>query len=399
MEKLTVGVISTMVTLSLVATMALAADAEFPITPGPIGPGNSAPEVFLAYRLFDLGMDIDGSGSTVNPSDIRNSNYAFTGERLIYFPLVRDDNGRQDISIVRWAKVEDSQGEVQYGPCTELFPGLNIADIYTWCEVNDECECFMEMVDYIVAALTNLDYDYQTDQVYMCILTVESQWGGPDPAIYIEAEDQTGGVGQMLPEYWTFNPPLTVSLATDNGEPLSFGEIMPDQAPLCVDEPHCTRLTYFWDEDQQNRNCELYDCPVPGEKLCDIQFSTNQLVLTNLGVAELWPFIAATNFYDSTGMAKCPISNELDANQFEWRATQGTWDSGWRVMPQYAPDIGCNGPGLDASCKGGCRMTTGCPINTLWPGNNIKVQLKVVWPTPCIGNFDVGTIYGIVRAV
>ena len=62
--------------MALAMTMpALAADAEFPVTPdAPLGPGNNAPEVFLAYRAFDIGIDIDGSGSTVNPGDIRNAN-------------------------------------------------------------------------------------------------------------------------------------------------------------------------------------------------------------------------------------------------------------------------------------------------------------------------------------
>jgi len=353
----------------------------------PPGPGTSAPEVFLAYRAFDIGIDIDGSGSTVNPGDIRNANYAFTGERLFYFVLVRDDNGAEDINVVRWVKEEVGVPEVQEGPCD----WLPVDDMH----LPDDLECCR---DYIVAALTNLAYDDQTDKVYMCVLTVESQWGGADPAIYIEAEDQSEGTGQMLSEYWTFNPALTVSLQPDVGDALTFDPVMEDQAPMCVRAPHCTR-DYESGEDQQNRDCTLYDCGEPGEKLCDIQFSANKLVLKNLGIAELWPFIAATNFYASDGMAKCPYTNELDANQFEYRATQGTWDSGWRIMPQYAPDLGCNGPGLWSQCRGGCRITTGCPMNTLTTGNSIAIQLKIVWPTPCIGTFDVGTFYAIVRAV
>lgn len=171
---------------------------------------------------------------------------------------------------------------------------------------------------------------------------------------------------------------------------------MKDQAPLCVKAPDCTRTIT---EDQTHRVCADYNCATPGQKLCDIQFSSNNLVLKNMGIAELWPFIAATNFYSSNTMARCPFTNELDANQFEYRATQGTWDSGWRIMPQYAPDLGCTGPGLDDTCRGGCRITTGCPMNTLWPGNSISIALKVVWPTPCIGMFDTGTFYAIVRAV
>jgi len=206
----------------LVLPIAFGADGVVPITPGPIGPGNDAPEVFLAMRMFDLGIDIDGSGSTINPYNIRNANYAFTGERIIWYVLVRDSNGAEDINMVRWVKMVNGSPEVQMGPC-DLFP-----EIFYSPE--------------LVAELTNLLYDDQLDKVFMCELTVESQWGGDDPAIYIEAEDQGGETGNMIPEYWTFNPPLTVGLNTSDGAgALLFDPVMDDQAPTCVTAPNCVR--------------------------------------------------------------------------------------------------------------------------------------------------------------
>ncbi len=115
-------------------------------------------------------------------------------------------------------------------------------------------------------------------------------------------------------------------------------------------------------------------------------------------------------------MAKCPSTNELHANQFEYRATSGTWDSGWRIMPQYAPNLGCNGIELGnpspfnplyGQCRGGCGIptgTTGSDLGTpgldmLAPGHSIDVRLKMVWPTPCTGNSDSGEFWIILRAV
>jgi hypothetical protein len=334
--------------------------------------------------------------------DIRNANYAFQGEKLLYFALVRDQNGRQDIETVKWIKDMPEGMQDQMGPCTALFPGMNLGDLYALCAVQEEpcdlCESYMWIIDYLVSALTNLNYDYQTDEMFYCLLTVESIDAGWDEygcEITIEAEDTAGETGRMLPEDWVFNPPLSIDVNTNDGNALAFGEIMADQAPLGVRAPHCTRSF----ENQEERVCEDYiDCE-PGEKLCDISFSTNKLVIRNVGVADLWPFIAASDFYDSTGMAKCPFTNELEAEQFEYRAIQGTWDSGWRIMPRYSPNLGCTGPTLMDQCRGGCRITTGCPIDVLSPTHTIEVAFKVVWPTPCIGTFDTGNIYIIVRAI
>jgi hypothetical protein len=398
------GIMVALMALAMAAP-ALAADSSVPISPDPLGPGTSAPEVFLMYRAFDIGIDEDGSGSTINPVDIRNANYAFEGEKLYYVALVRDLNGRQDIETVKWIK-EMSEGGMQdqMGPCDVVFPGLNLADVYTFCELpefeeDQFCVIFTDVIDTIVGALTNLDYDYQTDEMYMCILTVESIDAGWDECdITIEAEDTAGETGRMLPEDWIFNPPLSIDVDTNDGYALAFGERMIDQAPRCVVEPDCERC---FREDQTWRDCMLYtyeNC-VEGEKLCDISFSTNKLVIRNVGIADLWTFIAASDFYDSTGMAKCPHTNQLSAEQFEYRATQGTWDSGWRIMPRYAPDLACQGPMLWQHCRGGCRIAEGCPIDVLSPTHTIEVAFKVVWPTPCIGTFDTGNIYVIVRAV
>jgi hypothetical protein len=420
----------------LVAVMATAAIAqpvgEFSIPSGPMGPGNSGPDVFLSYRAVDLGLDVDGSGSSINPTDIRPGFYAFTGERIFYIVVVRDQNGAQDINLVKWVK--DSYDEM--GPCTDetmyVVDATN-SQVDTWnagycmspcgllengvVEVNPDTQkghivCPEGSYKVEIDTSTNLQWDPQLDKLYKCVLTVESQWYGSE--IQVVAEDTDGMSGATLAENWDFNPPLMVDVDTSDGEPLAFGEVILDQdvpfatAPNCVIDigenlaPDCDGTEGSNCQGVSGRDCDDYipDNMDEPQKKCDISFSTNKIVVENIGPpVTLWSFIAATNFYASDGLAKCPFTNELDANQFEYRAMTGSWDSGWRVMPQYAPNMECSGPFLWDTCRGACRISTGCPFDVLPPFNHIEIALKIVWPTPCIGTFDTGDILVIVRAV
>jgi hypothetical protein len=266
------------------------------------------------------------------------------------------------------------------------------------CEVETEGCNWLASGD--IPALTNLKYDEQTDKVFYCQLTVESQWSGSGE-IQVSAEDTAGASGATLAENWDFNPPLIVDVDTNDGNEVTFGEVIKDQEVPGITAPNCERDMKGTLDPDPGRKCQKYileDMP-RGEKLCDVSFSTNKIVVENIGTTTLWTFIAATNFYDSTGMAKCPWTNSLSANQFEYRAIQGSWDSGWRVMPAYAPNMECSGPTLYDTCRGACRIATGCPFDVLAPMNHIEVALKVVWPTPCIGTFDTGDIVVIVRAI
>ena len=395
--------ITALFAITVLAASALAAVDSFPISPNPVGPGNTGPDVYLAARFFDLGIDIDGSGSSINPSDIRPGFYAFTGERIIYYVLVRDLNGVDDIGIVYW--VHDG---AEMGPC-DLVP-------VTGSGSNAKFMAFGNPIEIDTA--TNLQYDSQTDEVYMCELTVESNWEGS--LIHVEANDTAGQTGKTLSEDWNFNPALSVSLTTSDSNPITFGATILDQDVEGATSPNCVMLPKADSprerEDLTLRNCELYlGLPEP-EKKCDISFSENTMVITNTGVPNLWPFIAATNFHATTGMAKCPFTNELHANQFEYRALAGTFDSGWRMMPQYSPNLGCNGIDLGSSspfdpvygqCRGGCRIPTGTTgsvlgtpgLDILVPGHTVDVRFKIVWPTPCIGEFDDGEFYIIIRAI
>jgi len=403
--------IAALFALTVLVVPVLATDATFPVLPDPVGPGNNGPDVYLAARFFDLGIDIDGSGSSINPSDIRPGFYAFTGEKIIYFVLVRDLNGAADIDLVYWVHYG-----AEMGPCDEVtVEGEGSEAAFSAC-TNQAGET-IEKCRIEVDGATNLQWDPQTDKVYRCELTVESNWEGS--LIYVEAEDTMGDKGQTLSENWVFNPALSVSLSTSDDDPLTFGDTVLDQSVEGVTAPNCILQPAGGREDLMDRNCREYTAEAlpEGQKLCDVSFSENSLVITNTGVPNLWPFIAGTNFYATDGMAKCPFTNELHANQFEYRALGGTYDSGWRVMPQYSPNLGCSGVDLGSECpmcpifgqcRGGCRIPTGttstidgsCPgLDILSPGHMIDVRFKIVWPTPCIGEFDDGQFYVIARAV
>jgi hypothetical protein len=364
-----------------VMPMMMAVDQEFNIGTGTIGPGNDGPDVHLVGRYLDIGIDIDGTGSSINPSDIRNGFYAFTGERIYYLVLVRDQNGAADINTVRWIRndVEET------ATCSPMIVQRERGDAYVQ---------FNGKIIFIDDA-TNLLYDDQIDSLYNCVVEVEPAWD-EDDLIAVKATDLSGAEGQTLEEMWYFNPPLLVDVHTSNGYDLTFGEKVLDQNTPGATAPNCE---IGIGENLANRNCESYFNLPDGQKLCDISFSTNRIVIENEGIVDLWPFIAATDFHATSGIATCPFDNTLSANQFEYRALQGSWDSGWRVMPEYSPNLGCSGPSISDTCRGGCRITEGCPINVLGPGRNIQMQLKLVWPTPCIGNFNEGDIYAIVRAV
>ena len=147
---------------------------------------------------------------------------------------------------------------------------------------------------------------------------------------------------------------------------------MLDQAAVFATSPNCVNEPTDGPEDLTYRDCSDYvacdnnevnpedNCASTWEeKLCDISFSTNKIIITNVGEVNLWTFIASEDFHATEGAAKCPYDNTLSANQFEYRATSGSYDSGWRMMPEYSPNLQCAGIGLgdsvDVEVLGQCR--------------------------------------------
>src|SRR3989344_4491483 len=292
------------VLLVLSAVVLAQSDITVPIT-SPIGPGNSGPQVFLSARALDIGIDTDGTGSSINPTDFRPGNYAFAGERIIYVVVVRDQNGVDDIENVHWIRDGDletictdvTSAITTYGSddddpwyCFdqdrgELITSSDVGggnDGTTYCNDHGEIEIKID-------TSTNLQWDEQIDKLYKCVLEVETLWSGLSN-IAVHATDKGGLEGQTLSQKWNFNPPLIVDVVTSDDEPLAFGNPILDQAAVFATSPNCVNEPTDGSEDLTYRDCQDYvacennevvGCESTWEdKLCDISFSTNKIIIT-----------------------------------------------------------------------------------------------------------------------
>lgn len=387
----------------MLATPVLAVEPEkYPIPVDPGQPGPFAPQVHLILRYVDIG--IDESQESINPIDFRNGQYAFTGEHIWYFVLVRDESGAADITGAEW-HVEGALGAGTWereALCNDITPFINFI-------VPEEIR------HYVIAQLTNLGYDTLTDKVYECILTVEPDFGF-EGTIRVEACDTTPECGSTPFETWYFNPPLEVEVTTSDTNPIRFGPIK--EGVAFIVKENCKRSHFDLDfcmNQLQLPKCMCYafaEWSGYDEEECDVSFSENKIIIRNPAMIDhgdenykpnpvvLWAFVAGSHFYASDSLAKCPYTNQLQIEQFEYRAVSGTHDSGWRIMPEFLENGICSGPGLWDECRGGCRIPTGLPpLDTIPPSNHVEFDLKIVWPKPCIGEFDTGEIYAIIRAV
>ncbi|MEM5828966.1 MAG: hypothetical protein QW480_01870 [Candidatus Aenigmatarchaeota archaeon] len=298
----------------------------FPIEISPLQPGNENPEV----RMIDRELSVDG----INPYNYRTGQYAFTGETITYRVIVRDLNGASDIAMAAWV-VEDLD---------ESF--CNIIS-------NPQSEFGSGWQNYIQTR-TGWTYSSSTDKLYKCILTVKPSWSG-SKNIYVKATDMGGGTGITQFETFVFNPSVTLSVTTTDGQPLSFGEM------------------------DNNR----------------VSYSTNKVKISSPqnSVVDMWVFFAGSDFVATQGTALCPTSNVLSIDNFEYRAISGTVDSGWKKVPLYKENDACD--------INKCRNGDPVPERDfrLSANQHIEIAIRVRFPIPCIGTFDKGTFYAVAKAV
>jgi hypothetical protein len=190
--------IASLVAILTIMTPALAdVVTTYTIPVSPMGPGNSAPQAFMIWRGFDIG--VNQTDVSINPTSIRDGFYAFTGEKIYYYVLVRDDNGAADINQVSWVT---NAGTQQEGPCSAIQVSGTGANTYICVGKTDidplNCTKLGLQKVYINQA-TNLLFDDQTDKIFQCVLTVEQPWSGTN-TIQVNATDQSGAPGSTLPE-------------------------------------------------------------------------------------------------------------------------------------------------------------------------------------------------------
>lgn len=360
MKNLTIGLTMALAFVALSA-VALASPDEtaYSIPVNPAQPGNTAPQVTMIERWVDIGADVDGTSSSINLLDVRMPSYAFTGEKVNYLVLVRDQNGADDIVDAQWVYAVNGEYSAQ-SPCTRIFP------------VNPMW----------IAHETELNLDCDTDKVYVCTLTVEPSWSGAGN-VKVQATDLSNAMGSTIFETWTFNPALTISVGTNDNQPLTFGQPSDGTIPQAC-----------------NRD---FDGSIVMDN-CKISYSTNSIRIKNMASpVNLWVFLAGTDFYATSGTALCPTTNNLFVGQFEWRAMSGSQDNDWKQLSEYDTNAPCGLFSCDAkpgpTQETHNQLVTGSPFDVLTPGGTIDVQMKIVWPTPCIGTFNSGSIYAIVKAV
>jgi len=235
-----------------------------------------------------------------------------------------------------------------------------------------------------------------TDRAYVCHLTVEPQWDGEKEVkitAYNSAFEPTDGTHV---ETWFFNPALSMSVSTSDGQAIHFEE-MPYGATGDLRTVH----------------------------------SLNRLKVKNTaeGGVNMWMYLAGTDLTDPSGASKCPTTNVLTIDRMEYRGWSGTqWHSneGWIEMGKYDQNAACdvisggfklgasdidNDGRLEAVPTQTLKCYGGLPVpydinaldaalsHVLTNQGNLEVEFKLTYPTPCVGSFTQGSLLVFGKAI
>ena len=292
-------------------------------------PGDQDPQICIYHRQ----VRIDG----ITDCNYRTSLYAFAGEMIEFTIVIRDPNGALDIG----------------------FPKIRVASAP---------EVLCNEYDLPQSCDGMGDMNEETDRAYHCLLTVEPQWDGEKEVkitAYNSAFEPTDGTHV---ETWFFNPALSMSVSTSDGQGIHFEE-MP------------------------------YGADTPPERTVH---SLNRLKVKNTaeGGVNMWMYLAGTDLYDPNGASKCPTTNVLTIDNMQYRGWSGTqWTSweGWEYMSKYDQNDPCE---VFGTCYGGKPVpypNTGDTIPdtleyVLTNQGTLEVEFKLTYPMPCIGTFSQGSI-------
>lgn len=342
--------------LSLVlATMAVslvAADVAVGGVGASAGLGDQQPRICVYDRNVIIGTQASlGSGASINPFDYRVSSYAFTGEQIQFYAVVRDLNGALDIGFLK-ARVGG----------------------------NPEVVCNPASLPYSCNGMGDTNPD--TDKAFECLITVEPQWYGYTEVKLTAYNSQNVPTDGTHVETWFFNPVLSLSVSTNDGQPIRF-------EPLDA-YTSATRTVH----------------------------SLNRLQVRNTaeGGVNMWMYIAGTDLYDPNGASKCPTTNKIDVETYMqyrgWSGSQWQNDEGWQQMTEYNQNAQCvldpndwtvntcyGGSPLTFARNGDFAQTPGPWDNVLTNGGLAEVEFKLTYPTPCIGTFTNGQIMVFGKAI
>ena len=388
--------------VSLLAVLATAnfAIADVVVSEIPIGaaPGDQDPQICVYDRTVTItpgdyydGDNIDWSATglgadapTINVLNLRPGQYAFTGEQIRYDIVVRDPNGALDIGHAFLRVDEGPEVICNEQSLPETCDALRITGANTPYE--NGYEWFSGQPG---------ETDERTDVAFHCIYTVE-----PLPedtyTLDIGVRNANGGLTTSLySERWDFNPAISLSVTTSDGNPLGF-------------------------ENGQ-----------PGETV----HSLNRIVVKNTANSgvNLWMFIASSDLFDPSGASKCPTTNKLDvegssgdfSTGLYFRAVSGTLftdldlqynddytlaSQHWYHITNPNQNLACTWKSIydDGTCTGARPLLSdqflepgynalpdtlnGWAFNALTNGGSAEVEFKLKYPVPCIGSFSSGVL-------
>ena len=279
----------------------------------------------------------------------RINNYAFEGEQIQWKVLVFDKNGIEKVKDVYGAL--DGNIEVN----CQLDKILDDKD-----RIDDSCNARI-----LEEELHKPGYD-NVAAYYTCTYTVESP-----PLTYgeywltVEAEDLDGLIGVMdEKEYWFLNPEIRLDI---DGS-LVFEDVRPGTSSY------------------SNTLLVGNDADVGSGVMLDM-------------------FISGTDFYDSSSSgAKCPVSNQLELENFRYFATNGAYSSRDDSRSFGDPEdyveieygVGFNDPNPFYNNNEIIQAQQVGPYytaNLLAPGAEMALTFRLDLPEPCNGDFDSGSIY------
>jgi hypothetical protein len=353
------------------------------------GYDNKVPEIYFLKKCFDFcqsgefcpelvaeglpggsvpdGWDVQEAGCIEWIVGDRQWSYIFTGEQIVEFVVARDPNGVVDLT--------DAYLEVDGVSTVKCIPiDREVAEQWAgaYCDETLDIELGMKPHETI-AGVSSIPAGYNAnyDQIYACLLTVTDDMSG-DLDITVSVYDESDEMGTTDPQTWTFNPAIGIQITSD---PIMFPQA-------------AAGATVYSEHDLVIEN------PVDGK----------------VAVA-IW--LGGTDLYSPSMAARCPWSNVLDVDKqmdFRCKLNDGIYfDQIWHdVKNKDLTDVlGCWMPvGTDGTCFGlnpifnHDRPAMPLPLwNILLPGDKASCEFKLTYPVPCVGEFDTGSLYILLRAV
>ena len=334
-------------------------------------------------RVLDDGVEPGRCSAEDDLMGERTHDYAFEGEQVEWDVLVLDKNGIEKISDV-YVGLSPSEIVCDQDCMLDKILGGQDAedfDIEANCELVAILDNRSEIDETCNARILEEELTHVSNNVaaeYKCTLTVETAdsmqgefWAAP---IVVDLDDNFAVTDEK--DFWFFNPEIGLNLYGD----MSFEDVRPGT-----------------------------------------QAYSDALLIENAAEAGsgvmLDMYISGTDFFDSDSSgAKCPVSNVLELDNFDYYATHGAYDT-----------KNVNGPGsLTPDAEGymsiplGDKITSAREIvgeqtftethtnqnnvctgadalgylgNVLSPGDEMSMTFRLSVPEPCNGNFDTGDIF------